>query len=75
MSGLPRVPSTVRRRLVWEVMILGALERLTDWLMSGNEVSDADLQDLIGLRQRLRAFDAALTARERAAGVVLEDAE
>lgn len=75
MTGLPRVASTLRRRLVWEVMILGALERLTDWLMSGNEVSDADLQDLIALRQRLRAFDNALTARERAAGVVLEDAE
>lgn len=73
--GLPRVPSTVRRRLVWEVMILGALERLTEWLMRGDEVSDADLQDMIALRQRLRAFDAALTARERAAGVVLEEAE
>lgn len=73
--GLPRVPSTARRRLVWEVMILGALERLTEWLMRGDEVSDADLQDLIALRQRLRAFDQALTARERAAGVVLEETE
>lgn len=71
--GLPRVASTVRRRLVWEVMILGALERLTDWLMSGNEVSDSDLQDLIALRQRLRAFDNALTARERAAGMTAEE--
>lgn len=75
MTGLPRVPSSIRHRLVWQVVILGALERLTEWLMRGDEVSDADLQDLIALRQRLRAFDAALTARERAAGVVLEDTE
>lgn len=73
--GLPRIPSTARRRLVWEMMILGALERLTEWLMRGDEVTDDDLKDLIALRQRLRAFDQALTARERAAGVVLEDTE
>lgn len=73
--GLPRVSSTVRRRMVWEMMILGGVERLTEWLMKGDEVTDADLQDLIALRQRLRAFDAALTARERAAGVVLEETE
>ncbi len=73
--GLPRIPSTARRRLVWEMMILGALERLTEWLMRGDEVTDADLQDLIALRQRLRACDQALTARERAAGVVLEETE
>lgn len=73
--GLPRIPSTARRRLVWEMMILGALERLTEWLMRGDEVTDDDLKDLIALRQRLRAFDQALTARERAAGVVLEETE
>lgn len=75
MNGLPRVPSTVRRRLVWEAVILGGLERLTERLMSGDEIPEADLQDMIALRQRLRAFDAALTRREQAAGVVLEDME
>ncbi len=73
MAGLPRIPSTARRRLVWEMMILGALERLTEWLMRGDEVTDDDLKDLIALRQRLRAFDQALTARERAAGVTAEE--
>lgn len=75
MNGLPRVPSSVRRRLVWEAVILGGLERLTERLMSGDEIPEADLQDMIALRQRLRAFDAALTRREQAAGVVLEDME
>ena len=75
MTGLPRIASTVRRRPVWEVVVLGGLERLTERLMSGDEVPEADLQDMIALRQRLRAFDAALTARERAAGVVLEETE
>lgn len=75
MNGLPRVASTVRRRPVWERFVLGGMERLTEWLMSGDEVSAADLQDLNALRQRARAFDAALTARERAAGVVMEDIE
>ncbi len=71
---LPAVPSTRRRRAVWEMVILGALERLTEHLMSGAEIPDADIADLVALRQRLRAFDAALTARENAAGVVLEEA-
>lgn len=75
MNGLPRVPSSVRRRLVWEAVILGGLERLTERLMSGDEIPEADLQDMIALRQRLRAFDAALSVRERQAGVVLEDME
>ena len=73
MTGLPRIPSTIRKKLVWELMILGALERLTEWLMRGDEVSDADLQDMIALRQRLRAFDRALTAREQAAGITTEE--
>ena len=75
MNGLPRIASSVRRRLVWEAVILGGLERLTERLMSGDEIPEADLQDMIALRQRLRAFDAALTRREQAAGVVLEDME
>lgn len=75
MTGLPRVQSTVRRRMVWEAMILGGIERLTERLMGGDEISEADLADMVALRQRLRAFDNALTARERVAGIVLEEAE
>ncbi len=75
MTGLPRVQSTVRRRMVWEALILGGIERLTEKLMGGDEIPEADLTDMISLRQRLRAFDNALTARERAAGIVLEDAQ
>ncbi len=75
MTGLPRVQSTVRRRMIWETMILGGVERLTEKLMSGDEIPEADLTDMVALRQRLRAFDSALTARERAAGIVLEDAQ
>lgn len=71
--NLPRVPSTIRRRPVWEAVILGGIERMTERLMGGDEVNDDDLRDMLALRQRLRAFDAALTARERQAGVVLED--
>jgi hypothetical protein len=61
--------------MIWEALILGGIERLTEKLMSGDEIPEADLTDMIALRQRLRAFDNALTARERAAGIVLEDAE
>lgn len=75
MTGLPRVQSTVRRRMIWETVVLGGIERLTEKLMSGDEIPDADLTDMIALRQRLRAFDNALTARERAAGIVLEEAQ
>lgn len=75
MTGLPRVPSTVRRRMIWETVILGGIERLTEKLMGGDEIPEADLSDMVALRQRLRAFDNALTARERAAGVVLEDVQ
>jgi hypothetical protein len=69
MTGLPRVHSTVRRRPVWERVILGGIESMTEWLMRGDDVSEADLIDMRALRQRLRAFDMALEARERAAGI------
>ena len=65
---LPRVHSTLRRRPVWDMVVLGGVERLTERLMSGTEFSDDDLGDMRALRQRLRAFDAALEARELAAG-------
>ena len=72
MDGLPRVASTTRRRAVWEMVLIGGVERMTDWLMSGQEVPEADLADMRLLRMRLQAFDRALSARERAAGVVIE---
>lgn len=69
MTHLPQVPSNYSRRRVWEYMVLHPVERLTEHLRSGAYVSEDDLHDLWLLRQRLRAFDAALEARERAAGV------
>jgi hypothetical protein len=72
MSGLPRVHSTLRRRPVWDRVLLGGIENMTTWLMSGAEVSADDLHDMRALRLRLRAFDQALEARERAAGEVEE---
>jgi hypothetical protein len=63
MPGLPKAPSTVRRRLVWETMIIGGLERLTDSLRRGDEFSDADLHDMRALDMRLHAFSAALAQR------------
>ena len=70
MTGLPPIRSTLRRRPVWDRVVLGGIENLTQWLMSGAEVSDDDLADMRALRLRLRAFDQALEARERAAGEV-----
>lgn len=69
MTGLPRVHSTLRKKPVWDLVLLGGIERLTERLMSGTEFSDDDLSDMRALRQRLRAFDAALEARERLAGI------
>jgi len=73
MTGLPRIQSTLRRRPVWEYVLLGGIERLTERLMSGAECSEEDLHDMRALRLRLRAFDQALDARERAAGTVIEE--
>ena len=69
MTGLPRVHSTLRRRPVWDLVMLGGIEKLTERLMSGAEFGPDDLSDMRALRQRLRAFDAALDARERVAGM------
>jgi hypothetical protein len=63
MTGLPRVPSTLRRRLVWEHMLLGGLERLTDALRRGDEFLETDLHDMRALDMRLHAFSDALAAR------------
>ena len=75
MTGLPRVHSTLRRRPVWDLVLLGGIERLTERLMGGMEFSADDLADMRALRQRLRAFDQALEARERAAGIMGETEE
>jgi hypothetical protein len=68
-AGLPRIQSALRRRPVWDIVTLGGIEKLTERLMSGADFSADDLSDMRALRQRLRAFDMALEARERAAGV------
>lgn len=73
MTGLPRIQSTVRRRPIWDFVLLGGIERLTERLMSGAECSEEDLHDMRQLRIRLRAFDQALDARERAAGALIEE--
>jgi hypothetical protein len=76
MPGLPKAPSTLRRRLIWEVMIIGGVERLTDSLRRGDEFSDADLRDMQALDMRLSAFSAALAQRveqARAQGELIED--
>lgn len=72
MTGLPPVRSNLRRRPVWDRMVLGGIEAVTSWLMSGAEVSEEDLSDMRALRMRLTAFNQALEARERAAGIVEE---
>lgn len=69
MSGLPQIPSTRARRPIWEFAVLWPIERMTEHLYSGAFVPEDDLADMRLLRARLRAFDAALEARERAAGV------
>jgi hypothetical protein len=68
--GLPRVHTAHYRRAVWDIVIIGGVESLTRSLMNGDAFGDDDLHDMRKLRQRLRAFDTALEARERAAGVV-----
>jgi hypothetical protein len=73
MTGLPRVQSTIRRRPVWDRVLLGGIESMTAWLMSGAEVTEDDLRDMRALRARLRGFENALDARERAAGIVMEE--
>lgn len=69
MPVLPQTPSTRSKRAIWEMLILWPIERLTEHLYSGAHVPEDDLQDMYALRQRLRAFDQALEAREKAAGI------
>ena len=74
-AGLPRIQTTYRRKPVWDMVLLGGIERLTERLMSGADFTDDDLMDMQALRRRLQAFSNALDARERAAGIVMEEEE
>jgi len=71
MSGLARIQVTTRRRMVWDSVLLGGIERLTERLMRGDEFSEEDLKDMQALRRRLQAFSQALDVRERAEGIVI----
>jgi hypothetical protein len=73
MTGLPRIQTTYRKRPVWDMVLLGGIERLTERLMRGDEFSEEDLKDMQALRRRLQAFSQALDARERAEGIVMGD--
>lgn len=64
MTGLPRVKSTLRTRPVWERMTVQPIERMTEWVMSGAEIGEADLQDMKALVQRASALGRAIEARE-----------
>ena len=75
MTGLARIQTTYRKRPVWDMVLLGGIERLTERLMSGAEFSEDDLRDMRALRARLRGFENALDARERAAGIVMMEEE
>lgn len=73
MTGLPRGADTSRPRDCWQVMVLGGIERLTDALRRGEPFDAQSLSEMNALRMRLSAFDAALSARLRAAEIVMED--
>jgi len=75
MTGLRAIQTTTRRRPIWDAMVLGGVERLTRQLMEGVEFSEEDLEDMQALRRRLQAFDRALTAREKAEGILVEEPE
>lgn len=64
---LPKIQSTRTKRLVWDMVLLGGIERMTEHLYSGAHIDDDCLADMRLLRQRLRAFDRALEQRELAA--------
>lgn len=69
MTGLPRVRDTSRPRDVWLLVVCGGVERMTDALRRGDPFDDQSLADMRALRNRLGAFDMALSMREREAGI------
>jgi len=70
MAGLPEVRRATKRRAWFETMILGGVERLTERLMSGDAVSETDLDDIEEFARRAGALIRALEARKREAGVI-----
>ena len=76
MPKLPAAPTTRHRRAVWNLVLCGGIERLTEELRAGREFDEADLADMQTLAQRLDGFRAALEMRvqiARAQGEVIED--
>lgn len=63
MSGLPRVQDASRPRDVFNVMVLGGIERLTESLRRGDAYDQQSLNEMMAIRQRLMAFDHALSQR------------
>lgn len=62
-DGLPRVPDSTRPREAFALLVLEPVERLTTALRRGDAFSAQALADMEALRNRLKAFDAALDAR------------
>ena len=69
MTGLPRVIDKTAPRDCWSIMVLEAVERLTTALRRGDPFDAQSLSDMQALQRRLGAFEAALDAKIRAAGV------
>lgn len=69
MRGLPRMTDHTRPRDAWALVVCGGIERLTEALRRGDAFDEQSLHDMRALRNRLAAFDAALSMREQ----VLED--
>lgn len=62
-NGLPRVSDCTRPRETFSLLVLEPIERLTTALRRGDAFSAQALADMEALRNRLKAFDAALDAR------------
>ena len=75
MTDIPRGPDTSTPRSAWAIFMLGGFEALTTALRRGQAIRDVD--DLLKLRGRFSAFNAALDARLDAHGMseLIEDDE
>lgn len=72
MSGLPRRRDVSRPRDVWQVMVCGGVERLTESLRRGDAYDAQSLSDMEELCRRLEAFRLALDARKADAAELVE---
>lgn len=70
--ALHRVRATTRRRPVWDRLLVGGVHRLTEWVMSGDEITAADLADLKDFTRAAQALGRAIEARETREQQVLE---